>query len=641
MIQLKLAFHNLVKSKSQSLPFIFSNSMWIMITYIFFSIIYNTNIKTSSYGTAANYILKLGLVFVILIATLSMFYAERLLSKQRMQELGLYSMLGLTKRHLCQIIVLENSLFYMICIIIGSILGITFSKLAFMSLKFLVGATALQQSFTLLPLVYVAIVFAGIFILIILFDFWELREVDPINLWAKSSQSEKEPKSHILLSVLGIIILLIGYYISATVKPTGAAFGQFIIAIVFVVIGSYLVFITTSISLLKALKKNRKYYYKSNHFISVSNMLYRMKQNGAGLASISLLCTSILVALIAAVSLVTGQKTLISFWSPRDIQIVSKNPFSITEKKTIYRFANNYQVTISQPQTVMVTTPVMGALSGNQFKPQFNTKTEYTLSSLDLKQYNHLQNTNYHLKSNEILVYMPRSNYSRRDLKIQGRTYKVKPVKKFNGSFVYSRTIYKPIFIVAANKTIAKQLNPRPYVYAQGFDTHGTKRHQKQFAKAIQVALNIDLDNFTSKYVTGELLKAMFGSLLFTSILTSIIMIGATSMLIYYKQVSEGYADKDNYQIMSEIGLSKNETKKAIRSQVLTVFLLPIIGAILNLVFALPAIKSVLTIFSMYDLRILLIVVLIIGSVLIISYMGIYLATTIIYRRIIENSSTI
>lgn len=640
MIQLKLALHNLVKSKNQSLPFIFSNSMWVIITYIFLSMIYNTNIKTNSYGTVANYILKLGLVFVILIAALSTFYAERLLSKQRMQELGLYSMLGLTKRHLRQIILLENSLFYMICIIIGSTLGMTFSKLAFMSLKSLLGASSLHQSFTLLPLLYVAVIFAGIFILIILFDFWGLRKVNPINLWAKSSQPEKEPKSHILLAVLGIIILLIGYYISVTVRPTGAAFGQFIIAIMFVVVGSYLVFITASISLLKALKKNQNYYYKPNHFISVSNMLYRMKQNGAGLASISLLCTSILVALIASVSLVAGQKNLINLWSPRDIQIVSKAPLSTTANQTIHRLANNYQITMSQPQTLIVTTPVMGALSGNQFNSQFNTKTEYTLSSLDLKQYNHLQNTNYHLKNNEVLLYALGSNYSQRHLTIRGRTFKVKPVQRFNGAFVYSHTIYKSIFIVAANKTIAKQLNPQPYIYAQGFNTHGTKRHQKQFAKTVQKTLNIDPGNFTSKYIMRDLLKAMFGSLLFMGILISIVMICATTMIIYYKQVSEGYADKDHYHIMSKIGLSKKETKKAIQSQVLTVFTLPIIGAVLNLIFALPAIKSVLTIFSMYNLKILLIVSLLTISVLIISYMLIYLATTTMYRRIVENPST-
>ncbi|WP_235805564.1 FtsX-like permease family protein [Liquorilactobacillus oeni] len=599
--------------------------------------IYNTNIKTNSYGAVANYILKLGLIFIILIAALSTFYAERLLSKQRTQELGLYSMLGLTRRHLKQIVLLENSLFYMICIIIGSVAGITFSKLAFMSLESLLGTTSLHQNFTLLPLIYVAAIFAGIFILIILFDFWGLKRVNPINLWAKSSQPEKEPKSHTLLAVLGIIALLIGYCISVMIKPTGAAFGQFIIAIVLVVAGSYLVFITASISLLKILKKNQNYYYKPNHFISVSNMLYRMKQNGAGLASISLLCTSILVALIASVSLVEGQNNLINLWSPVDVQIVSKAPLSTTAKQTIHKLANNYQITMSQSHMVAVTTPSMGILSGKHFKPQFNTKTEYTLSSLDLRQYNHLQNTNYHLKDNEVLMYAPGTNYLQRHISVQGRTYKVKRIKKFNGAFVYSHNIYKSIFIVAANPTIAKQLNPHSYVYAQGFNTHGTKWHQKQFANAVQNALKVDPSNFTSKYIMRDLLKAMFGSLLFMGILISIVMICATTMIVYYKQVSEGYADKHNYQIMSKIGLSQKETRKAIQSQVLTVFTLPIIGAILNLIFALPAIKSVLTIFSMYDLKILVVVSFCTISVLIISYTIIYLATTNVYRNIVSH----
>lgn len=639
MIQLKLAVHHLTKSKSQSFPFILSNLMWVTITYIFLSMIYNTNIRENEYGAVANYILKLGLVFVILIAALSTFYAERLLSKQRTQELGLYSMLGLTKNNLRQIIFLENSLFYIICTIIGGILGITFSKLAFMSLKALFRAASLHQTFTLIPLVYVAVIFAVIFLVINLFDFWGLKKVNPINLWAKATKPETEPKSHTLLAIMGMIILALGYYVSVTVKPTGAAFGQFILAIMLVVVGSYLVFITASISLLKALRKNQSYYYKPNHFISVSNMLYRMKQNGAGLASISLLCTSILVALIASVSLVAGQKNLINLWSPRDVQIVTKAPLSTSAKQGINGLADKHQVTMSDPQTVIVTTPVMGVLKGNQFKAQFNTKTESTFSSLDLQQYNRIQHTHYHLRSNEILVYAPGTNYSQQTLNVRGNRYQVKKqVQSFHGSFVYGHVIYKPIFVVAANQKIARQINPQPNVYAQGFNTRGTKRHQKQFASEVQRFLKIDPSNFTSKYVMGDLLKAMFGSLLFMGILISIVMVCATTMIIYYKQVSEGYADKHNYQIMSKVGLSNKETKKAIRSQVLTVFMLPIVGAVLNFGFALPAIKSVLSLFSMYDLKILLTVSFVTIGVLIISYLLIYLATINIYRRIVEKN---
>lgn len=636
MIQLKLAFHNLIKNKNQSFPFIFSNSVWIAMTYIFLSLLYNTNLKSNSFGTVTVLFLQFGLIFTVLVGTLSTFYAEKLLSKQRVEELALYSMLGLTKGNLRQIVFIENTLFYLISTFIGSIIGMIFSKLAFMSLKSLLSLKSLSQSFSLTPLTHVITIFAIIFLAIIILEFWNLKKVSPIDLWAKSAQPEKEPKSHALLATLGIICLSIGYLISLMVKPTASAFVNFIVAILFVVIGSYLVFITTSITLLKGLKRNKNYYYKPRHFISVSNMLYRMKENGASLASISLLCTSILVALISSVSLVSGQKNLINSWSPRDIQIVSPSPITQSSRQEIKRLSKKYDIEIINKQTLAVTKPVNGIISGNSFKSQFNNKTEFALSSLDIKQYNNIQKTNYSIQNNEILMYAPGTNYSENTIFIRGKKYKVKQIYNFDGSFNYAHSIYKPIFIIAANKNIVKQINPQSYVYSQGFNTRGTKSNQKKFANSIQKNLKLDPAFFTSKYVMEDLLSSMFGGLLFTGILISLVMICATTLIIYYKQISEGYSDKHNYQIMSKIGLSNKDIKKTIKSQVLTVFMLPIIGSLINLAFAFPAIKNILKIFSMYDLNILITVSLITTIVLIICYILIYLATTNVYKNIVS-----
>ena len=637
MIPLKLARHHLTKNKTQTLPFILSNSMWVMITYIFFSMIHDTNLKAMAYGTETDYILKLGLVFVVLIATLSTFYAERLLSKQRMQELGLYSILGLTKHHLRQIVFWENILFYLICMVIGSAFGFAFSKFAFMGLKSLIGTTLLHQTLTWTPLLFDVLVFAVVFSLIILFDFWELRKVDPIDLWGKTAQPEKEPKSHLFLALLGLLILAIGYYISVTVKPTQDAFSRFIVAVLFVFVGSYLVFITTSISGLKALKKRPKYYYQPNHFISVSNMLYRMKQNGAGLASISLLCTSVLVALTASFSLIAGEKNIIDFYGPRDVQIVAPKPLSPVEKQHIKRIAKQNHITMRAPQTVSVTTPVTGVLIGDRFKQNTIHKANYVLSSLDLKQYNRLQRTHYRLARDEVLVYVSGSRYDKQALKIQGKRYRVKPIAQFSGAFAYGHLMtFKLVFVVAANKKIAHEINPYPEIYAQGFNIAGTNKQQKRFSNTVQQTLKVASENFTSKPVVRSLLQAIFGSLLFMGILISLVMICATVMIIYYKQVSEGYADQKYYRVMSEIGLSRQETTHAIRSQVLTVFLLPIVGAVINLGFALPALKSSLSELGLYDSKILTMVSVILTAVLLVSYMLIYMATAHVYRHIVN-----
>ena len=426
-----------------------------------------------------------------------------------------------------------------------------------------------------------------------------------------------------------------GYYISISSRASLSAFLQMMVAIMLVVAGTYLIFIIGSIVFLKLLKQNENYYYKPKNFIAVANMLFRMKQNGAGLATISLLCTAPLVSIIASVSLVAGQNNLLNLWSQRDIQIVSTSPINLVQNEQITQFASKTNISLQSRRQMTVTMPTNGELKNNYFKANNSLKTEVAISSLDLQQYNHIEGTHYHLADDEILLYSPDNTYQGKEIIIHGHKYKVKPVTSFNTSFVYNHSTYKPIFIIAKSQAIAQKINPTPVLYVTSFNTVGTKSACKQFGEKLPNLLNADPASITSRFVIKDLFGSLFGGFLFIGVLISLVMICATAMIIYYKQVSEGYSDKANYAIMRQLGLSQQETRKAINSQVLTVFLLPIVGAVINLAFALPVLKNVLSVFSMYNINILISVSFICIALLITIYMLIYWATTAVYKQII------
>ena len=639
MIQLKLAYHNLIKSRNQTFPFIITTSLWVSIIYIFLSIMLDSNLKSNPNGAPAMALLQLGVVFVVLVSVLSIMYAERAVAKKRLKELGLYNMLGLSNGNLVQIIFAENAMFYGISLVAGGMLGLVFSKLFFMILKSLIGIKNLHQAFSFEPFFVILLIFTVTFIGIFLLDILSLRKTNPANLWQKSSKPEKEPRANLLIAIMGLIVLSVGYYISVTVRPTTTAFLKFALAIVFVVIGMYMLFIVGSIALLKFMKNRKGFYYKPNHFISVANLLYRMKQNGAGLASIGLLCTSIFVALVASVSMIAGQNHLISSWTHRDIQIVQNQKLSPKQLKHIEGIAKKSDVTIKDKINATVSTPVTGAFKGNRFVKLGDnnlSKVEYTMSSLDINQYNKLQNANYHLNKNELLLYSPSERYKYRTIELNGKRYSVTQVGDFEATFNYAHSVFKTMFIIAPTKSIANKINSQKPVYVHGFDTEGSKKSKIRVAHQMEKYLKTDPANFTSVEQTKELIKPMFGAFLFVGMLVSFTMICATAMIIYYKQVSEGYADRENYKIMRGIGLTERELKRTIRSQILVIFFLPIVGATINLAFALPAIRSTLSMFSLYNLNILLSVSGLVVVGLTVCYLLIYLGTSRVYRGIVE-----
>lgn len=631
MIHIKLAWHNLTHHLQQYLPFIIANSILIAINYIFITL----SISTLSMATACA---RLGLTFILTITIIFMFYINCFLLKQRSQELGLYSVLGLTKRDLHLIVGIENCLISLTSIVSGIIIGIIFEKLAFLMIKRLIKTPMLATTFNSSAIIITTLIFIGTFSLLFIYDILKLQHINCLNLWRNKHVNEKVYRNHWLLSIIGIVVLIIGYHLSLTTKPNIMFLPTFALAILLVIIGTYLTFITGIAAFLHILQKNKHFYYQPHHFISTANMLYRIKQNGASLATICLLCTAVLVAMIASVSFFKEENNLLKQWNPYDIMLTTTKPLTTNEVTKISQNAHANQITLGKLHTIQHTLPTYGTLNDNRFSSNNINEATYQVISLTLTDYNRLQHTNYHLNSNEVLLYLPAKLYNYSKLVINHHYYYVHQIKHFNLAYNYGHSIMQPLFIIAKNKQICEQINHKPWVNIYGFNIYGSQKHQLVFSNQLQRYLQLDNAMISSRSEMQIIFINTFGSLIFIGIFITLSMIIITALMIYYKQLSEGYADRLRFHTMRQVGLDHQETQRIIHSQVLLVFMLTIIGAIINLAFAMPAIKKTMMLLSMYNSDILFTTSIITLIAFIIGYLILYSLTAKEYQHIINQS---
>lgn len=633
MLELKLAFSSLRRNIRQTCLFIFASSLMIAINYIFVNIHSNSTLNKLNYSQAIISLLSMAQKFTWLIATFFLLYANSFLLRQRDRELGLYNMLGMTKGQLRLILTVQKIMLYLASSLGGLILGVTFVKLALMFLKSLLKIAQLKETFTFKTLGITLLSFGVIFLCLLVYDFWRLRKVKPALLWQQAFTAEKAPKANWFLGISGLIILASGYFIAIKTKANLAGFSNFMLAIALVVIGTYLVFIAGSISLLKLLQKNQHFYYQPQHFIAISGMLYRMKQNAAGLATICILCTAILVSLVSSISLVVGQQRLLNFWNPFDLMLTTSKPLN---QNLLKQLAAKNQIKLEKQQQIKMTAPIVGSLDqrGN-FKSGYNAKTSTTLLVLTVKTFNQIEGTNYHLKNNQVLLSVADKKVYPQ-LKIKQKSYQVIGYPTLQAGNV-QHSIFQPVYVIAANTASAKQIGSSTWIYQNGINFKSSYQHGLNFTRQIQQQLKLDNGSVSNKQEMQHFLRVIFGGLLFVGCLVSLAMAITTALIIYYKQLSEGLADQQRFKKMQQVGLSYAESKKAIQSQVLLVFMLPIVGAIVHMAFALPAIISILKMFSLFDQGLLLKVCLLIIALLTAGYLMVYGLTTRIYQRYIIN----
>lgn len=648
MLKLKLSRQIISKNLQLYLPFLLANAVLVGINYIFFSMTTNKSLEKQNYGSVLIQLMNIGLVFTLAITFFFMIYINGIVSRRRNHELGLYSILGMTRSDLGKMIFFIDAIMFAASSVLGLVFGATFVKFVGLGLKQLLDMERLNvPMFSSVAAVICIGYFAAVYFILLLGDLWRLRSVNPLDLWKATNEREKEPRGSWIFGIAGVVALCTGYALAVRMKVSMDAVTSFMLAVVLVVIGTYLVFIAFSIIFLKMLRKNKNFYYKRNHFISVSGMIYRMKQNGASLASICLLLTTALVAIVTTGTLRLSQEATLKLYNPYDVVMTKKTPISHSDKMMIQSKAKDNHVTVGKYVNMMMTEPIYGNFSGSTYSVSktVDMSTENQLFAVPVADYNRIQKQNVHLAKDEILMYSSKGGYDKNRLTIKGKTYKVRHIDSFDFCFDYQRTIFKPIFVFAKDKTVCEQISGK-WLYAMGYDISGKKSDLKKYTAGLEnkfmtVVKNKNsqgtyMDSFADRPTISEISNQMYGGLLFIGIFVSIVMLIATVVVMYYKQVSEGYADRDRFKTMQQVGLSREETKSAINSQVLTVFMLPIIGAAVNVGFAIPAIQKMLVLLAMYDKLLIVKFGIVSLAVTFLGYVAVYKLTTNVYENIVN-----
>lgn len=674
----KLAFDGIRKNKKMYLPYILTSIGMVMMYYIIIFLQFSQSIKDAVQSSTVSQILGLGSWVIAIFSCIFLFYTNSFLIKRRKKEFGLYNILGMDKHNLGIILFWETLIIAVISLVIGLAAGIAFSKLAeLIFLNLLKSDATFDLTVSSQGIGLCAIIFTVINILLFFNSLRQVRFSSAISLVRSEQTGEKPPKGNRLLGILGVLLLGGAYYISLSIKEPLQALTLFFVAVIMVIIGTYLVMISGSVLFCRLLQKNKKYYYKPNHFVSVSSMVYRMKRNGAGLASICILATMVLVMISSTTSLYFGEEDALSSRYPREINIsfssldtqIYKNGQSDQIRSEIDEIAKKHNANVHNSLSYLagvlsgmvtdgnVETDIRNVYSGTV---DYNKVFQFNFVSVD--DYNEMMGTDYRLKDGEAMVYLFRkdSNFHGDTLSFNGgQSFKiVRYLDNFISQSDAAMTVVPTmaIFVNDLDKATqgmtdaTHQHDSEPVVnfsWTYGFDTGLSEDEQISLSKDINSYLTDVSDDLKEDIHSTEVESreqnrldffGLYGGLFGLGIILSIVFIFAAVLIIYYKQISEGYEDQSRFEIMQKVGMTKNEIRKSINSQLLTVFFLPLIFAGMHLAFAAPIIKKLLLLFNLTNLNLFIVTILISFAAFALFYMIVYKITSSAYYKIVSGA---
>lgn len=547
------------------------------------------------------------------------------------------------KRHIARMMAVETILTAGISILGGLVFGIIFGKLMYLLLlKILHNSVDMQFSVNGTAIVQTVILFAGIFLLTYLYNILQIQLVNPVELLHGGNQGEKEPKSRWLLVIVGVAALGNGYWIALTTEAPLEALLKFFVAVVCVIIGTYALFIAGSIVVLKILRKNKAYYYNPKHFTSVSGMIYRMKQNGAGLANICVLSTMVLVMVSTTVSLYAGMEDILDSRFPRDVSIVC-NEADTNKEETLQRLIKEQceKAGVKITDRVRYRYGSMNAvLKGNNLEKveqYYPDNHFYYVEMITQEEYNRIEKQNVSLKEQEILTYTTNGKCGKKQINIAGQNYQVKKeLSEMTSQPKSTAEMYKTLYIVFANAEQIERIES--FSYADKFNLKGDDGKQKETLEQIQNEFYEKFPDGTmeSRMLSRSSFYELYGGLFFIGIYLGSMFIMATVLIIYYKQISEGYDDRERYQIMQKVGMSKKEVKRSIRSQVLSVFFLPLVVAVIHVAVAFKVMTKILGVLNLTNVSLFAVCTIITIAVFAVFYIIVYSITAKEYYRIVN-----
>lgn len=657
----RLAFDNLKKNAKMYIPFVLSCILTIMMYYMVSSLSMNPNMMNMIGGDVMQQILSLGIYVITVFAVIFLFYTNSFLIKRRKREFGLFNILGMEKKHLSIVIALESMIVFLVSMVLGIGIGILLDKAFYLLIaKMLNASIALGFYISYQSIVNSIILFLIIFVLMYLFSLIQINLSNPIELLHGDQHGEKEPKTKWLLAIIGLICLGTGYHMSVSIQDPVTAFAFFMVAVILVVIGTYMLFTAGSIVILKLLRKNKRYYYKTNHFISVSNMIYRMKQNAVGLGNICILSTMVLVMLSTTISLWVGMNDIIETRFPRDIT-VSIN--SVDSNQALYTIDDmNYAIEQAGIQTedelVYRTLSVSAFNQGNTYTFGNENMSLQDISNvvvlyfITLDDYNRTEGTNVSLAPDEVLVFPSGKQFDHKTIDIASNTFKIKGIlDSIKADSNYSANLQNSMFVVVDSMDTLFMIDD---LQKQAYGDNASYIHtsydfnlSKSEGMSVKEATDALIANYPgdTTYImvdtqegNYEDLLSLYASFLFIGIFLSFLFIMATVLIMYYKQITEGYEDKKRFEIMQKVGLDKREVKKTINSQVLTVFFLPLVVAAIHIVFAFPMIEKMLRLLYLDNTNLYIMTTVICFGVFALVYVLIYFLTSKVYYGIVRNA---
>ena len=652
----KLAFTNLGRNRRVYLPYLLSSVGIIMMFYSISALGQGIDEEALYGGSTVASMMGLGVFVIGLFAVLFLFYTNSFIIKRRKKELGLYNILGMEKRHIAHILFRETLLIAACSLALGLGLGVLFSRGIFWLLGLLLG-TDLAVAFVI-PLSAITStlgLFGIIFLLTLCYNLLQVKLSNPIELLHGGETGEREPKAHWFLAVLGAVLLGAGYYMAVTIQDPLSALVFFFVAVILVILGTYLLFITGITALLKLLKKNKRFYYKTNHFTAISGMLFRMKQNAAGLASICILFTALLVTVSTTFSLYTSMDGLLRARYPRNVLVSVYDANEAAKDMVRSAVAEKSQELGLSLENVIdregwnITTARVGDTLHTQETP---TDTYAVVDIFTQKEFERFSGQDVDLAENQVLFFDPAGTFPGEDtLRIDDKAYEIVPSDYVMPESSTLAQIYEMYYLVVRDETVAESIlapsgsNVFP-IYSYNFDVAGGD--PEDIAALSEALSTVDFSGpgveyeallFEDSSTSRQSFVELYGGLFFLGLFLGVLFLLGTALIIYYKQVSEGYDDARRFTIMQKVGMSHKEVKQSIHSQILLVFFLPLLMAVIHLAFAFPMLEKILLVMGLANTP--LIVLSTLGCVLVfaVAYLIIYALTARTYTHIVESAA--
>lgn len=621
----KLAITNIKNNRQFYFPYLLTGIITVAMFYIMCALESNPGIQSMPGAKDLGLILRLGIGVIGIFAVIFLFYTNSFIIKRRKKELGIYNILGMEKRHIAKILSKEAFFTAIIAIGGGLVTGVLFHKLACMLLYRMIGFNGgITFSFSKKGVMITAILFAIVYLLTYIYDLFQVQLANPIELLQSGNKGEREPKTKAIMAVLGVLCLGTGYFIAITTKNPIKALTLFFVAVILVIIGTYLLFTAGSIALLKILRRNKGYYYQTKHFTSVSGMIYRMKQNAVGLANICILSTMVLVAVSTTVSLYVGVEDIMKERYPNEINISAyydtgapaEDSIAPIVEKSVKESGRKIRHEEDYLELYFAAIKDQGqySLDKEKVKTAGDRVSGFVVLTREdcKKKYNE---EIPELAENEVALFTIKKT-DMDTLVLENRSYHVKEIKQFQNTedFETIADIMDEYYYVIVNdvQDMERLWQLQKEIYQENsssisrqvrVDIDGDSEQKKECFENIKTALEPEQAKarilIDSRQSNLDEFYQIYGGFLFLGLFLGILFLMITVLIIFYKQISEGYDDKERFSIMEKVGMSNDEVKATIRSQVRTVFFLPILMAAVHVGMAFPMIKRLLSLFGL------------------------------------------